>query len=130
MEKEALESHSWKQGKASTSGSVTTSQNKANPSPAALSTKNLSSKPSLSSAPKKQPNTLRMDLFSKLASNGKLTSDERKKRLKNNLYLYYSARDHKLDSCSKKQTMVSPKGCDASATADILVAASEKPSEK
>ena len=29
-EKEALESHSWKQGKASTSGSVMTSQSKAN----------------------------------------------------------------------------------------------------
>ena len=129
-EKEALESHSWKQGKASTSGSVTTSQNKANPSPAALSTKNLSSKPSLSSAPKKQPNTLWMDLFSKLASNGKLTSDEHKKRLENNLCLYCGAGDHKLDSCPKKQTMVSPKGRGASATANTLAAASEKPLEK
>ena len=130
VEKEALESYSWKQGKASTSGSVTTSQNKANPSPAALSTKNLSSKPSLSPAPKKQPNTPWVDLSSKLASNGKLTSDEHKKRLENNLCLYCGAGDHKLDSCPKKQTTVSPKGYGASATADSLAAASEKSLEK
>ena len=130
VEKEALESHSRKQGKASTSGSVMASQNKANPSPAALSAKNPSSKPSPSSTPKKQPNTLRVDLSSKLASNGKLTSDECKKRLENNLCLYCGAGDHKLDSCPKKQTTVSPKSCGASATADTLAAASEKPSEK
>ena len=122
VEKEALESHSWKQGKAFTSSSVIASQNKANPSLTALSAKNPSSKPSPSSAPKKQPNTLQVDLSSKLASNGKLTSDERKKRLKNNLCLYCSAGDHKLDSC--------PKGHSASATADTPAATSEKPSEK
>jgi len=71
-----------------------------------------------------------VDLSSKLASNGKLTSDEHKKRLKNNLCLYCGAGDHKLDSCPKKQTMVSPKGCSASATADTSAATSEKPSEK
>ena len=129
-EKEALESHSQKQGKASTSSSAMASQNKANSALVASSTKNPFSKPSPSPAPKKQPNTLRVDLSSKLASNGKLTSNERKKRLKNNLCLYCSAGDHKLDSCPKKQTMVSPKGCGASATADTLAAASKKPSEK
>ena len=127
MEKEALESHSWKQGKASTSGSVMASQSKANPSPAALSAKNPFSKPSPSPALKKQPNTPQVDLSSKLASNGKLTSDECKKHLKNNLCLYCGAGDHKLDSCPKKQTMVSPKGCGASATADTPAATSEKP---
>ena len=71
-----------------------------------------------------------MDLSFKLASNGKLTSDEYKKYLKNNLYLYYSARDHKLDSCSKKQTIVSSKGHSASATTNTLAATSEKPLEK
>jgi len=130
VEREALESHSRKQGKASTSGSVTASQNKANLSPAASSTKNPSSKPSLSPAPKKQPNTLWVDLSSKLASNGKLTSDERKKCLENNLCLYCGAGDHKLDSCPKKQTTVSPKGHGASATADTPAAVSEKPLEK
>jgi len=59
-----------------------------------------------------------------LANNGKLTSDKRKKHLKNNLCLYYGAEDYKLDFCSKKQTMVTPKGHSASATA------SEKPLEK
>jgi len=37
MKKEALESHSQKQGKAFTSGPATTFQNKVNPSPAVLS---------------------------------------------------------------------------------------------
>jgi len=44
IEKEALESHSRKQGKASTSGSVMASQSKANLSSAVLSAKNSSSK--------------------------------------------------------------------------------------
>ena len=123
-EKEALESYSQKQGKASTFGSVTASQSKANPSLAALSAKNPSSKPSPSPTPKKQPNTLWVDLSSKLTSNGKLTSNKHKKCLENNLYLYCGAGDHKLDSYSKKQTLVSPKGHSASA------AASEKPLEK
>jgi len=129
-EKEALESHSRKQGKASTSSSVMTSQSKANLSLVASFAKNPSSKPSLSSIPKKQPNTLQVDLSSKLASNGKLTSDEHKKHLENNLCLYCGVGDHKLDSCPKKQSTVSPKGHSASATADTPAAASEKPSEK
>jgi len=129
-EKEALESHSQKQGKASTSGSGTASQSKANLSPAASSAKNPFSNPPLSPTPKKQPNTPQVDLSSKLASNGKLTSDECKKCLENNLCLYCSAGDHKLDSCPKKQTTVSPKGHGVSATADTPAAASEKPSEK
>jgi len=103
-EKEALESHSQKQGKASTSGSSTASQNKANSAPVASSAKNSSSKSSPSPAPKKC--------------------------LENNLCLYCSAEDHKLDSCPKKQTTVFSKGCSASATADTLAVASEKPSEK
>ena len=123
-EKEALESHSWKQGKASTSSSVTTSQSKANPSPVASSAKNPSSKPSLSPASKKQPNTPQVDFSSKL------TSNECKKWLKNNLCLYCSAGDHKLDFCPKKQTTVSSKDHGASATADIPAAASKKSLEK
>jgi len=130
VKKEALESHSQKQGKASISGSVMASQSKANPSLVASSAKNPSSKPSLSPTPKKQPNTPQVDLSSKLASNGKLTSNECKKHLENNLYLYCGAGDHKLDSCPKKQTTVSPKGHGASATTDTPAAASKKPSEK
>ena len=105
-------------------------QSKANSAPVASSTKNPSSKSSLSPTPKRQPNTPWMDLSSKLASNGKLTSNEHKKCLENNLCLYCGVEDHKLDSCPKKQTVVSPKGCSASATADTPAAASEKPLEK
>jgi len=71
-----------------------------------------------------------VDLSSKLASNSKLISDECKKHFKNNLCLYCSAEDYKLDSCPKKQTTVTSKGYGASATADPLAAASEKPLEK
>jgi len=130
VEKEALKSHSRKQGKASTSSSVMAFQSKANPSLVASSAKNPFSKLSPSSAPKKQPNTPQVDLSSKLASNGKLTSNKRKKHLENNLCLYYSTGDHKLDSCPKKQTSVSPKGCGTSATTDTPAAVSEKPLEK
>ena len=129
-EKEALESHSWKQGKAFTSSTAMAPQNKANSFLAASSIKNSSFKSPLSPAPKKQPNTLWMDLSSKLASNGKLTSDECKKHLEYNLCLYCGARDHKLDFCPKKQTIVSSKGHSALVTADILATTSKKPSEK
>ena len=130
VEKEAFKSHFWKQGKASTSGPATASQNKANPSLAASSAKNPSSKLSLSFASKKQSNTLQVNLSFKLASNGKLTSDECKKDLENNLCLYYGAGDHKLDSYPKKQTTVTSKGHGASATTNPPAVASEKPSEK
>jgi len=46
------------------------------------------------------------------------------------LCLYYGAGDYKLESCPKKQTMVTPKSHGASATADFLAAASKKPLEK
>ena len=122
VEKEALESHSQKQGKASISGTAMVLQNKANPFPVALSAKNSSFKLSLFLTSKKQPNTPWIDLSSKLASNGKLTSDKCKKYLKNNLYLYYSTEDHKLNSC--------PKGCSTSATANTLAVTSKKLLEK
>jgi len=123
VEKEALKSHSQKQEKPFTSGPTMASQNKANPSLVVLSAKT-SSKSSPSPASKIQFNTPWVNLSSKLASNDKLTSDECKKRLENNLCLYCSVEDYKLNSCSKKQTMVFPKGCGA------LAAASEKPLEK
>ena len=105
-------------------------QNKANLSLAASSAKNPASKSSPSTAPKKQSNTPWVDLSFKLASNGKLTSDKHKKCLKNNLCLYCGTGDHKLDSCPKKQTTISPKGCSMLATANTPVAASKKPLEK
>ena len=128
-EKEAFKSYSQKQEKASTSGPAAVSQNKMNLSLAVSFTKT-SSKSSLSPTPKKQPNSLWVNLSSKLASNGKLTSNKYKKHLKNNLYLYCGTGDYKLDSYLKKQTTVTPKDHDASTTADTLVVTSKKPSEK
>ena len=130
VEKEAFKSHSQKQGKASISSTATASQNKANPSPVASPTKNSSSKSFPSPTPKKQPNTPQVNLSPKLTNNGKLTSNKCKKHLKNSLCLYCSTEDHKLDFCPRKQAMVSPKDCGASATANILAAASEEPLEK
>ena len=71
-----------------------------------------------------------MNLSSKLASNGKLTSNKCKKHLKNNLCLYCRAKDYKLDSYPKKQTMVTPKGHSALVTADIPAVTFEKPLKK
>ena len=104
--------------------------NKANPSLVALFTKPSLSKLSLFPASKKQSNSLWVDLSFKLASNGKLISNEYKKYLKNNLYFYCGVEDHKLDSCSKKYTIVTPKDCSTLTTADSLAATSEKLSEK
>ena len=129
-EKEALESHFQKQGKAFTACNATASQNKANISLVASSAKSSSSKPSSSPASKKQLNSLWVDLSSKLASISKLTGNKCKKQLENNLYLYCSVRDHKLDSCPKKQTMVTPKDYGASTTDNSLIATSKKPLEK
>ena len=56
----------------------------------------------LFTASKKQSNSLQVDIFSKLANNGKLTSNKCKKCFKNNLYLYCRVENHKLDSCLKK----------------------------
>ena len=86
----------------------------------ASSTKSLPSKASNSSSftLKKQSSSLQMNFSSKLSNNGKLTSNECKKHLKNNLCLYYGVRDHKLNSCPKKQTMVTLKDCGVLVTAD------------
>ena len=100
--KEALESYSQKQEKASTAGSTTASQSKANTSLVASSAKSSLSKPSLFLTSKKQPNSSWVDFSSKLASNGKLTSDEHKKHLEHNLCLYCGVEDYKLDSYPKK----------------------------
>ena len=103
--------------KAFSTSNATAPQNKANLSPVASSAKSSSSKLSSSPTSKKQSNFLWVDLSSKLASNSKLTSNKHKKQLENNLCLYCGAEDHKLNSCSKKQTTVTPKGHGASATA-------------
>ena len=92
IKKETFESYSQKQGKFFSAGNAMISQNKTNLS--------------LSFTSKKQSNSLQIDLSFKLANNSKLTSDEYKKYLENNLCFYCSLGDHKLDSCPKKQTTV------------------------
>ena len=71
-----------------------------------------------------------MVLSSKLANNSKLTSDEHKKHLKNNLCFYCRAGDYKLDSCFKKQTIVTPKGYSALTAINSFVAVSKKSLER
>ena len=126
VEKKALKSHSWKQDKTSFACNAIASQNKANTSLVALSVKSFPSN-TLFPTLKKQFNSPQMNLFSKLANNSKLTSDKCKKYLKNNLCFYCSARDYKLDSCLKKQTMITPKGHNASAATNPSIAVSKKP---
>jgi len=46
-----------------------------------------------------------VDLSSKLANNGKLTSDECKKHLENNLYLYCGTGDHKYSGSCLQETL-------------------------
>ena len=105
------------------------SQGKANTSPVASSTKS-SLFNTLSPTSKKQSNSPWVDLFSKLANNSKLISDKYKKYFENNLYLYCSIGDNKLDFCPKKQTIVTPKGYNTLVTADSLTAAFKKLLEK
>ena len=113
IEKKAFKSHFWKQDKAFSAGNAIALQNKANTYPAALS--KLFPSSMLSTTSKKQSDSLQVDLSSKLANNSKLTSNKCKMYLKNNLYLYCSVKDYKLDSYFKKQTTVISKGCNASA---------------
>ena len=130
IKKEAFKSYFQKQRKASTSSHIIVSQNKVNLPLVALSAKTLSSKPFPSPTPRKQLNSLQVDLSFKLTNNSKLTSNEHKKHLKNNLCLYYSIGDYNLDFCSKKQTIVTLKGCSALTTANFLTATSKKLLEK
>ena len=80
----------------------------------------------LSPALKKQSNFLQVNLFSKLANNDKLTSDKYKKCLEKNLCLYCGAENHKLDSYPKKQTTVTPKGCNTLVATNSSTAISKK----
>ena len=100
-EKKALESYFQKQDKTFFASNIIISQSKSNTFLVALSAKPFSSN-ILSFASKKQSNSLQIDLFSKLANNNKLISDKHKKHLENNLYLYCSTGDYKLNSCFKK----------------------------
>ena len=64
-----------------------------------------------------------------MAKNNKLTSNECKKHLKNNLYLYYRARDYKLNFYLKKQTIVTLKSYSILVVTNFSTATSKKPSK-
>ena len=49
------------------------------------------------------PSTPRVDLSDKLGRDGKLNSNERKRRIDHNLCLYCGLKDHKVDGCPRKQ---------------------------
>jgi len=102
---------------------------KANISSAASATKSFPFNVS-SSTPKKKFNSLQIEFSSKLANNSKLTNNKHKKHFKNNLYLYYSVGDYKLNFYSKKQTTIISKGYSTSAATNPSVAVSQKLSEK
>jgi hypothetical protein len=69
------------------------SQPRSNPSPSTSS----SSRPP---APSDRPRPQRPDLSGKLSNDGKLTSDERQRRMQNNLCLYCGKGGHKATECS------------------------------
>ena len=64
-----------------------------------------------------------------MAKNNKLTSNECKKYLKNNLYLYYRARNYKLNFYLKKQTIVTLKSYSILVATNFSTATSKKPSK-
>ena len=57
--------------------------------------------PSIAKLP--SPSTPHVDLSNKLGRDGKLNSNECKRRINNNLCLYYRSKDHKVDGCPRKQ---------------------------
>lgn len=103
-EKEAFESHFQKQGKASSASNAMASQNNTNIFLVTLFAKSFSFN-KLSPTPKKQSNSLQVDLFYKLANNSKSTGNKYKKCFKNNLY-------------PKKQTTVTSKDYGVSIATD------------
>jgi len=115
--------------KAFSAGNAIAFQGKANISSVALFAKSFSFN-MLSFTHKKQSNSLQVDFFSKLANNGKVTSNKCKKHFENNLCLYCRAEDHKLDSCPKKQTTVTSKDHSVLAATNFSTAISEKLLEK
>jgi len=58
---------------------------------------------SFSIAKSPSPSTPCVDLSDKLGRDGKLNSNERKRRIDNNLCLYCESKDHKVDGCPRKQ---------------------------
>ena len=110
MEKEAADSHHWKQGRMA---QYSASSQSSAPSHPQLSTTPSQTIPSwnflklsrrLSSITKSPSlSTLCVNLSDKLGRDGKLNGNEHKCRIDNNLCLYCRLKEHKIDGCSRKQ---------------------------
>jgi len=109
-EKEAADSHHWKQGKMAQYSAFSQSFASSCPQSSTIPPQTAPSqsflKPSrTSSSIAKSPSlsTPHIDLSDKLGRDGKLNSNEHKHRINNNLCLYCRLKDHKVDECPRKQ---------------------------
>ena len=110
MEKETADSHYRKQDRMA---QFSTSLQSSTPSCPQSSTTPPQTVPSWSSQkPSRRPSSIvklpspstpRVDLSDKLGRDGKLNSNERKRRIDHNLCLYCGLKDHKVDGCPRKQ---------------------------
>jgi len=110
MEKDAADSHNRRQGKttqyaASSQNSVPSRSQSSTAPPQTIPSRNSQKPPRASSSMAKSPSpsTPRVDLSNKLGRDRKLNSNERKRRIDNNLCLYCRSKDHKIDGCPRKQ---------------------------
>jgi len=115
MEKEAADSHHRKQGRttqySASSQSFAPSRPQSSTTPPQTAPSQSSQKPSRqpsSIVKSPSPSTPRVDLSDKLGRDGKLNSNECKRRIDNNLCLYCGSKDHKVDGCPRKQPVRAP----------------------
>jgi len=108
--KDAADSHNRKQGRmaqfsaSSQSSAPSCPQSSTAPpqtAPSRDSQKPPRASPSIAKSP--SPSTPCGDLSNKLGRDGKLNSNERKRRIDNKLCLYCGSKDHKVDGCPRKQ---------------------------
>jgi len=109
-EKEAADSHHWKQGRmAQYSASL---QSSAPSCPQSSMTPPQTAPSRSSQKPSRRPSSIvksptlstpRVDLSDKLDRDSKLNGNEHKRHIDNNLCLYCGSKDHKVDGCPRKQ---------------------------
>jgi len=109
-EKEAADSYHRKQGRmaqfsASSQSSAPSRPQSSTAPPQTAPSRNSQKPPRASSSIAKlpSPSTPHVDLSDKLGRDGKLNGNERKRRIDNNLCLYYRSKDCKVDECPRKQ---------------------------
>ena len=111
-EKEAADSHHWKQSRmtqyfASLQSSALSCPQSSTTPPKTIpswSSQKLSRWPS-SIVKLPSPSTPHVDFSNKLGKDSKLNGNERKRCIDNNLCLYCGSKDHKVDGCPRKQSV-------------------------